>query len=60
MKNVQLVYPRGIIKIKEIGQVRRRRINIEEATGTSYTEKYSLCFPFYTDCIIIVRNRKNR
>ena len=27
---------------------------IEEATGTSYTVKVSLSFPFYKDCIIIV------
>jgi len=34
------------------------RINwtgIEEETGTSYTEKDSLSFPFYTDCISIIR-----
>ena len=40
-----------------------RRINwtsIEEATGTSYTGKNSLCFPFYTDCIIIVRQKGDR
>jgi len=36
-------------------QVCHRRINIEEATGTSYTGRNNLCFPFYTDCIIIVR-----
>ena len=29
--------------------------SIEEARGTSYTEESSLCFPFYTDWIIIVR-----
>jgi hypothetical protein len=28
---------------------------IEEATGTSYTDRNSLRFPFYTGCIIIVR-----
>ncbi len=33
---------------------RHRRINIEEATGTSYMEINSLSFPFYTDLIIIV------
>jgi len=29
---------------------KRDWINIEQATGTSYTEKVSLSFPFYTDC----------
>jgi len=29
-------------------------LGIEEATGTSYEER-SLSFPFYTDCIIIIR-----
>jgi len=30
------------------------RINIEEATGTSYTGRNSLCLAFYKDFIIIV------
>lgn len=29
-------------------------MNIEEVTGTCYTERKSLSFPFYMDCIIIV------
>jgi hypothetical protein len=39
------------------GATERKRINIEEATGTSYKVKVSLCFPFYTDCMSIVRLR---
>jgi len=27
--------------------------NEQEGTATSYTERGSLCLPFYTDCIII-------
>ncbi len=27
---------------------------MREEAGTSYTERRSLCFPSYTDCIIIV------
>jgi len=42
--------------MQEIGRVRHRRINIEEATGTCYTEGNSLSFPFYADCVIIIRN----
>jgi len=33
---------------------------IEEATGTSYTERNRLSFPFYTDRIIIVRTLEKR
>jgi len=33
---------------------KRDWMSIEEATETSYTERNSLSFPFYTDCIIIV------
>ena len=29
-------------------------MNFKEATGTSYNDINSLCFPFYTDRIIIV------
>ena len=32
-------------------------MSIEEATGTSYTIKVSLSFPFYTDRIIIVMRK---
>ncbi len=30
------------------GATERKRINIEEATGISYTERDSLCLAFYT------------
>ena len=30
--------------------------NMEEETATSYKERNSLSFPFYMDCIIIVRS----
>jgi len=33
---------------------------IQEATGICYTERNSLCLPFYTDCIIIVRHKVTR
>ena len=46
------------VELREIERVRHRRINIEEATGTSYTERNSLSFPFYTDCISIVIREK--
>jgi hypothetical protein len=39
----ELISQIRIITNQKIGRVRHRRINIEEATGT-----------FYTDCIIIV------
>lgn len=29
----------------------------QEPTGTSYSDRSSLCFPFYKDCIIIIRLR---
>jgi len=47
---VQLVCTRGIS---------RDWTSIEESTGTSYTEKRSLCLAFYTDCIIIVRRKEH-
>ena len=43
------------VETQEIGQVRHRRINIEEVTGTSYTGRNSLCLASYAECIIIVR-----
>jgi hypothetical protein len=35
--------------------IRNHVLNIEEAMGTSYAERNSLSFPFYTDYIIIAR-----
>lgn len=40
---------------QEIGRVRHSLINIEEDTVTYYTGRNSLRFPFYTDCISIVK-----
>ncbi len=47
---------KNIAELAESAPIRGklRRINIEEATGTSYTEETFLCLAFYADCISIV------